>query len=112
MNKIRLTTFIGLAILASVPFWGSLDFLAFADEKTSGSKHDDVLEYRQKENILPFEEIFAMVKDKINGEIIKTEFEIEDGIPVYEFKYIDESGRVLEIYADARTGVVVKKEQD
>ena len=44
--------------------------------------------------------------------IIETEFEYEDGVPVYEFKYIDRSGRVRELYVDARTGAILKDEAD
>ena len=77
-----------------------------------GDEHQEVLEYRQSRDILSFEEILKAVRPNIEGEIIEAEFEQEDGIPVYEFKYIDTSGRVLKIYVDARTGKILKQETD
>lgn len=112
MRKILRATYIGLALFACTTFWKGSDILALAGDKTSSAGHNEVLKYRQGEGILPFEEVLAIVKDRIKGEIIEAEFEIEDGIPVYEFKYIDESGHVLEVYTDARTGVVIKEERD
>ena len=75
-------------------------------------KHEDVLRFRKKKDILPFSEILKAVRPQIQGEIIETEFEYEDGRPVYEFKYIDPSGRVIEMYVDAKTGKILKKEYD
>jgi uncharacterized membrane protein YkoI len=86
---------------------------SFADSKRKRKrkrkrdKHDDVLKYRQKKNILPFSKIRARVRRRIKGEIIGAEFEIKNGVPIYEFKYITPSGQVREIYVDARTGRVL-----
>lgn len=77
-----------------------------------GDKHQELLKYRQSRDILSFEEILKAVRPKIEGEIIEAEFEEEGGIPVYEFKYIDASGRVLKIYTDARTGEIIKRDDD
>lgn len=73
---------------------------------------DEVLKQLQQKTILPLETILQMVRPRINGELIASKFEIEKGVPIYEFKYIDPSGRVLELYADARTGDVIKEEID
>lgn len=75
-------------------------------------KHEDVFRFRKMKDILPFSEILKVVRPQIQGEIIETDFEYEDGIPVYEFKYIDPSGQVIELYVDAKTGKILKKEYD
>ena len=80
--------------------------------KYGRSGHEDVYKQRNSRNILPFKKILERVRSHIDGEIIETEFEYEDGIPVYEFKFIDRSGRVMEMYVDARNGKVLKKEED
>ncbi|MCF6198621.1 MAG: PepSY domain-containing protein [Hyphomicrobiaceae bacterium] len=80
--------------------------------KADQNLHDDFLKYKHSHNILPFEEILALVRPYIDGEIIETEIEIEDDILSYEFKYIDGSGRVIELYVDAQTGKIHKKEED
>ncbi len=81
-------------------------------KKHKTSKHQKAYQHRKSHNILPFQEILKKVRPVIHGEIIETEFEIEDGIPIYEFKYIDKNGFVLEMEVDARTGVIIKVERD
>ncbi len=63
-------------------------------------------------SILPLKEVWKRVEHRIRGRIIEIEFEYEDGLPVYEFKYIMPNGRVRELYVDARTARVVKEEDD
>lgn len=65
----------------------------------------------QNKKILPFIQVLEKARRLIKGEIIETEFDIEDGQPVYEFKFITEKGRVREIYINGRTGGLFKKEQ-
>jgi uncharacterized membrane protein YkoI len=61
---------------------------------------------------LPIAELLERLKTRVPGEVIGVEFEREDGIWVYEFKVIDASGRLLEVYVDARTGEVLSMEED
>jgi len=75
-------------------------------------KHNEILQQRQSNEILSLEAILKIVKTKIDGEIIEAEFEYEDGIPVYEFKYISKAGRVREMYVDAKTGKILKDKLD
>ena len=87
----------------------------------SGGKHahsgdndeqEQVYQRRMSEEILPFAEILEAVRSFIQGEIIEIEFEIDHSVPVYEFKYIDDSGYVREAYIDAGTGEILKDEFD
>jgi uncharacterized membrane protein YkoI len=81
-------------------------------KKVDKTKQEQVYQHRQSKNILPFKDILKTVRTLISGEIIETEFEVEHGIPTYEFKYIDKAGRVREIYVNARTGNIIKEEID
>ena len=56
--------------------------------------------------------MLTLIGPKISGEIIETEFDYEDGQPVYEFKYVDRNGRVRELYVDARSGDILKDKPD
>lgn len=88
---------------------------AFADKKRKGrgdDDHDEAFRARQGGAVLPLAEVLAMVRPKIDGEIIETEFEYQRGIPVYEFKYVNSQGQVRELYADARNGAVLKDKPD
>ncbi len=74
--------------------------------------HEEVLKQREMKDILPFDAILSAIRPLIKGEIIETEFEMEDGVPAYEFKYIDQSGHVREMYVNAKTGGIIKDESD
>ena len=89
--------------------------VAGADKNRKGRierDHDDVWSARRDETILALPQVLAMVGSKIDGEIIETEFEVEHGRPVYEFKYVDGKGRVRELYVDARTGAILQDKPD
>ena len=98
------------AFLAVVPVFD----WAVADKKRKGrdDDHDEAYRARQGGAVLPLAQVLAMVRPKIDGEIIETEFEYEHGIPVYEFKYVNSQGQVRELYADARNGAVLKDKPD
>lgn len=80
--------------------------------RRSKDDHDNVWSASRSGAILPLPRVLEMVAPNIDGEIIETEFDYEDGRPVYEFKYVDKRGRVRELYVDARTGAIVKDEPD
>jgi len=88
---------------------------AFPDGKpymSGRSEHEDVYKHSRAHDILSFRDILKLVSPHIDGEIIETKFDFEEDMPVYEFKYIDLSGRVMEIYVDARNGKILKNEED
>lgn len=62
--------------------------------------------------VRPLAEILQIVGARIDGEIVETEFEREDGVWVYEIKYITRSGRMQEIYVDALSARIIKVEDD
>lgn len=104
-----------IALLVAIALGVLAGGISSSDAKRGRSgkyKHEDVFQQRQSRDILPFEEVLKIVRSSIKGNIIETEFEIEDGIPIYEIKYIDSNGRVLEIYVDAKTGKILKEEVD
>jgi uncharacterized membrane protein YkoI len=46
------------------------------------------------------------------GDILEVDLDEKDGRPVYEFKILSATGRVLEVEVDAVTGAILKLEQD
>ncbi len=62
--------------------------------------------------IRPLEEIIAGVMAKVPGEMVEVELEIEDGIYVYDVKILGANGRVVEVEADAKSGSILKIEDD
>jgi uncharacterized membrane protein YkoI len=61
---------------------------------------------------LPIVELLERLKTQVSGEVVGVEFEREHGKWVYEFKLIDTSGRLVEVYVDAHTGKVLLMEED
>jgi len=74
--------------------------------------HDRARRALECGEVMPLAEVLAAVRPHIKGEIVETEFEKDDGVWVYELKYIDARGRLVEIYVDARTGRILKVEDD
>lgn len=77
-----------------------------------GHDHDDARRLLERGDIQPLSDILARVQDDLPGRIIATEFEREDGAYVYEFKVVDPTGRVREVYVDAATARILKVEDD
>lgn len=72
--------------------------------------YEDAYKARQSGDILPLSEILTKVRAAFPGEVVGVEFEREDGEAIYEVKVLQDNGRYLEIYVDARTGIVTKVE--
>ena len=78
----------------------------------SGKDHERAQQARERGEILPLERILSLVGQRIPGDVVKVELEREDGIWVYEIKVIDARGRLMEVEIDARTGGILKIEED
>lgn len=78
------------------------------------SEHDHERARRALEcgEVMPLADVLAAVRPHISGKVIETEFEREDGIWIYEMKYINRQGLLVEVYVDARTGLILKTEGD
>ncbi len=62
--------------------------------------------------VLPLTRILAIAEQRAPGDVLKVELEDDDGKLVYEVKILGRNGRVRELDIDARTGVVLKIEND
>ncbi len=109
MKKLSLILIAYAGLLTIAIFVSTTQTIA---DRTRFSKQQQVYKHRKSRDILSFKEILKAVRPRIKGEIIETEFEIEHGIPTYEFKYIDKSGRVREMYVNAKTGKIIKDKLD
>ncbi len=109
-NKVRQKIFI--VLVATISSFAGLQIHAIASDYSRDSDRKRILQQREAEKIRPLEEIMKMVKSQIRGELIETEFEFEDGVPIYEFKYIKKTGVVMELYVNARTGKIIREKVD
>ena len=56
--------------------------------------------------------IVEEVKVQVPGEMLEVEFESEKGIYKYELKILRPDGKIQEVEVDARTGTILKVEDD
>ena len=64
----------------------------------------------ERGEILPMAQLLARLNKQVPGEVVGVELEREHGTWVYEFKIIDPKGRLIEVYLDAQTGMVLSEE--
>ena len=84
---------------------------AHADSKGRDRKkegHEEVYRAQKNGDILPLAEILARLRPVTGPEIVDIEYETKRGMPVYEIKYVDKTGRRKEIYVDARNAAIIE----
>lgn len=90
----------------------ALTLMLFALGATAGEKPETVRKLKEAGAILPLEQIVQRAQAIKAGEIIETELERRRERYVYEVEILDAGGRVWEIYLDAKTGQLIKVEQE
>lgn len=76
-------------------------------------EHQAVREALRRGEVLPLVKILAIAGKEVPGDVIEVELEREDDDAlVYEIKILTSTGRVREVEIDARTGAVLKIEDD
>ena len=76
---------------------------------------DDYIEARQLHEsgkILPLELILKQARQAYPGKVLEVELENEDGRIIYEVEILSESGIVMEVYIDAKTGLILISKED
>ena len=81
-------------------------FLAAGPARADERPHDEVRRAVERGEIRPLAEIRDAIRDKLPGEIVGVEIERKRGRWLYEFRVIDQRGRLLEAYVDARSGEI------
>lgn len=61
--------------------------------------------------IRPLTDILAILRGKLPGQITGTEVERKSGRWIYEFRVVDDKGRLFEVYVDARTGEIERTKE-
>jgi uncharacterized membrane protein YkoI len=83
-----------------------------ADKRDKKNEHSVVREALQRGEVLPQVKILAIANRQVAGDVIEVELEDEKGALVYEIKILTSTGRVREVKIDARSGQVLKIEDD
>lgn len=75
-------------------------------------EHEDARRAVARGEALPLVDILAKVRRELGGEIVAVSFERKHDLWLYEFKVVEPSGRLVEVYVDAASGRVLKREAD
>lgn len=82
--------------------------LAVAGSARAGedADQDRVRRAVERGEMLPLATILAAVRPRLPGEVAGVEVERRKGKWLYEFRVIDDKGRLYEIYVDAKTAEI------
>jgi uncharacterized membrane protein YkoI len=72
---------------------------------------DDARRAVEAGEIRPLADILNTVKGTLPGEVVGVKLEREAGAWMYEFRVVDEKGRLLKIHVDARSGEVERTKE-
>ena len=115
MFRNRKSAHVGLRVLAACfvlyPVV-ALSETAQDDDDDDAREHYEAREALRLGQVRPLDQIIAVVRKEIAGDIIEIEFERNDGRYVYELEIIDPSGRVIEVEVDAKTAEILEREED
>lgn len=82
------------------------------DDDDKQREHDAIREALQRGETLPLVRILAIAQQAVPGDVLEVELERKHTALIYEIKVLTETGRVREVKIDARTGSVLKIEDD
>ena len=97
------------ALIATVVLFASP---SSADDSEKAREQDAIRAALQRGEALPLARILAIAQQHVPGDVLEVELEREDGVLIYEIKVLTGNGRVRELEIDARSGTVVKIEDD
>lgn len=72
------------------------------------SDHEQARHALEAGEILPLRTVMDQVERDYPGQIVKIEFERDDGMWLYKIKVLQSGGRLVKIKIDARDGTVLK----
>ncbi len=73
--------------------------------------HDDARRAVEAGEIRPLADILNVVRSKLPGDVVGVKLEREAGAWMYEFRVVDDKGRLFEIHVDARSGEVERTKE-
>lgn len=76
------------------------------------SSVSQIRQLSQQGKIMPMQRLLKLAMPYVHGHIIETGLELEHERLLYEIEYVDATGKVHEIYFDARNGAPVYPSHD
>ena len=70
--------------------------------------HELARQALEQGQVLPLREVLDRIERQFGGQVLKIEFEREDGRFIYEIRLLQDDGRMAKLEVDARDGQVLK----
>lgn len=105
-------TGVSAALLMGMMLLASATPLLAKELQQTKERQQTIRQMRESGEILPLEKIFAAAKAIKPGEILETELEQRQGMTIYEVEILDAAGQVWELKLDAKTGKLIKLENE
>lgn len=89
---------IAIALLLPLP--------AAVSAQVDSREQNELRQEVERGDVRTLPEILAVVGEKVPGDVVKVEIEHDGDRWIYEFRVVDDKGRVFEVHVDARTAVI------
>jgi uncharacterized membrane protein YkoI len=89
----------------------ALLLLGVAGPALADDDHERARAALERGEVLPLMTILERLAPVIDGDIVETELDREDGRWIYEITYIDRTGRLIELEIDAADGTVLNEKR-
>jgi uncharacterized membrane protein YkoI len=80
------------------------------DDEGDEDDHDRARRALEEGQARPLNEILVIVEDELGGRIVRVELERRRGRYIYEFRVITPSGELREVYVDAMSAEILKRD--
>lgn len=103
MRLPRFSTLSGMLVLLASLL--ALPWQAYARDRDE-SHRDEIRHAVEAGAIRSLAEILAATRGQLPGEVAGVHVERDDGRWLYEFRVVDDKGRLFDVYVDARSGKI------
>jgi len=111
-RRFALRAALGLPLVGAVAAMGLTSGAGAGDSQEKVRELAAIRAAVQRGELLPLPRIMELALARVPGDVVKTELEAKLGRLVYEVKILTRNGRVQEVKLDARTGLILRVEDD
>ena len=78
------------------------------ESETENNERESVRAAVERGELKSLSNVLQAVRPKLPGEVVGIEIEREQGVWIYEFRVVDDKGRLFDVYVDAATAQILK----
>jgi uncharacterized membrane protein YkoI len=78
------------------------------ESETERGERESVRAAVERGELKSLSNVLQAVRPKLPGEVVGIEIEREHGLWIYEFRVVDDKGRLFDVYVDAATAQILK----